>query len=171
MRHSSQPEAGNRTFLMSQNRTLLKSSDTQFVDNLYYVKSYGRACRSPCFPLVCVNLFPFVAEICFLEVGERKFPTFLSLFDLFHNIGASQQKFSFFVGLLALSEKSQLFRPASEASDMSRKSLKDWRIGDVRLKTIQRMQAAAVSGPLLHRVVQSRDVESGRSFGQFRFCS
>ncbi|MBK3741188.1 hypothetical protein G3A39_18275 [Paraburkholderia aspalathi] len=39
MRHSSQPGAGNRTFLMSQNRTLLKSSDIQIVDNLSYVKS------------------------------------------------------------------------------------------------------------------------------------
>jgi hypothetical protein len=39
MRHSSQPRAGNRTFLMSQNRTFLKSSDNQLVDNLSYVKS------------------------------------------------------------------------------------------------------------------------------------
>ncbi|WP_236592568.1 hypothetical protein, partial [Paraburkholderia metrosideri] len=38
MHHSSQPGAGNRTFLMSQNRTFLKSSDKQNVDKLSYVK-------------------------------------------------------------------------------------------------------------------------------------
>ncbi|MCP2092030.1 UNVERIFIED_ORG: hypothetical protein J2Y81_008136 [Paraburkholderia sediminicola] len=55
MRHSSQPGAGNRTFLMSQNRTLLKSSDSQIVDKLCYVKSYA--------PSLFVGLQNFVPNL------------------------------------------------------------------------------------------------------------
>jgi hypothetical protein len=59
MRYSGRSGAGNRTFLMSQNQTLLKSSDISIVDNFNYVK----------FDVECSGIYSHVGALA-VHVGE-----------------------------------------------------------------------------------------------------
>jgi hypothetical protein len=59
MRHSSQPGAGNRTFLMSQNRTFLKSPNTKRIDSWHLWCGVALVCFSG-----------LVFRFCYISTGK-----------------------------------------------------------------------------------------------------